>query len=181
MNGADSRDVHKSAPVCLKQDPKFILRFRNSLTEPSWNLVFQIMSKRMRFFSFLFNLVLCYTVFYKSGPFLMIKVDFRYWFLPFIKWDISLKLDTVKYVLYSMFTWDHIIRMAQIKKTFLEKKLKISRGGERKDRVGIVDRLIRKIGNHAQKIWCVHDKQIPHITEWVAKTEEWKKSLDIRH
>lgn len=68
---------------------------------------------------------------------------------------------------------------------WLEKKLKISRGGKRKDGVGIGDRLIRKIGSHAQKIWCInqlfHDKQILGIVEWVAKTEEWKKSLDIKH
>lgn len=56
------------------------------------------------------NLVLCYTMLYKSRPFLKIEADFQCLFLPFIKWDLLSKPAAV----HSVFTWDHIIRVTQI-------------------------------------------------------------------
>ena len=63
------------------------------------------------------NLVLCYTMLYKSRPFLKSEADFQCLFLPFIKWDLLSKPAAV----HGVFTWDHIIRVTQINKTVLEK------------------------------------------------------------
>lgn len=61
-------------------------------------------------------------MFYKSRPFLKIKVDFRYLFLPFIKCDLSLKTDALEYVSTQSIHFRPCNQDDSNKETFLEKE-----------------------------------------------------------